>query len=224
MKISLLSGPWWAEHGEWAGLSSLPPNAHREGYWLNTNATSVGSLTCRTLPLEASHLELWGWGGGEEGAALVIGRAVWEDKEEEEETGRGEELLQPSENTWALSTKQTEGTQRIQTHNKWIYLNNNVCASRLNVYFIIYWNILLGFYIQHTFTWGVGTVGQVGSGIRCVSPRETAVVFITMVMVWCQREAGVERKSSASSRWAQRPIWDEHTHVPYLIKRSCLSV
>lgn len=45
---------------------------------------------------------------------LVIGGAVGEDKEEEEETGRGEELLHPSENTWTLSDKETEGTQTTQ--------------------------------------------------------------------------------------------------------------
>lgn len=43
MKIWLLRGPGWAGHGEWAGLCSLPPTGHREGYWLNTNRTSAGS-------------------------------------------------------------------------------------------------------------------------------------------------------------------------------------
>lgn len=101
-----------------------------------------------------------------------------------------------------------------------------ICALKFHVSFMNSRNILLGFNIQHTFTWGVGTVGQVGSGVRCVSSRETAVVFVTVMMVCRQWKAGVERKSSASSRWAQRQIWHEHirTRIPHLIKRSCVSV
>lgn len=69
----------------------------------------------------------------------------------------------------------------------------------------------------HTVTCGVWAVGQVAGGVRCLSPRVT-VVFVTMVMMWCQREAAAVRESSASSCWAKRPAWNTHTHTSYLWK------
>lgn len=69
----------------------------RDTDWTETWPQSEFDYVLLWLHFEASYLELWGWGGGEEGAALNKGREVGEDKEEEEETGRGEELLNPSE-------------------------------------------------------------------------------------------------------------------------------
>lgn len=103
---------WSMENGR--GLArciQLP--TQRDTDWTETWAQSEFYYVLIWLHFEASHLELWGWGGGEEGAALNKGREVGEDKEEEEETGRGEELLNPSEKAWTLSGKQTGQTQMI---------------------------------------------------------------------------------------------------------------
>lgn len=59
------------------------------------------------------HLELWGGGGCDEGALLLKGMEA-EEGEEEDEVGRGEEVLQPSDITWTPSERHTESTQRIQ--------------------------------------------------------------------------------------------------------------
>lgn len=93
----------------------IRPPTERDTDWTQTRH-QAGFFTLR-LHSEASHLELWGWGGGEEGAAAVIGREAGEDKEEEEEAGRGEEPLHPSDKAWTLSDKHTGPTTYNNKHN-----------------------------------------------------------------------------------------------------------
>lgn len=118
MSPSLLIGPWWSPvQGEWEGLSSLHPTVHRQGYWLKTHTDSSFNLKNQYIYhlklWDGFHLELWGGGGCDEGALLLKGMEA-EEGEEEDEVGRGEEVLQPSDITWTPSERHTESTQRIQ--------------------------------------------------------------------------------------------------------------